>query len=123
VGQHGALCSVADGEDVVFSRPAGVVLDDETTVIRLDSGVLQADVIGVWPPADGHQHLVIMFRDGLAINFDIHIKALGHFADFLHFGFDHDFFETTADLFDHHVNQIMIGTGEQAGEELHHRNR
>ncbi len=55
VGQGRAGRDVADGVDA-FGRPAGRVDGDQTGGVEPDPGLLQAEGVGVGPPADGHHY-------------------------------------------------------------------
>ena len=110
---------IADGEDVRFGGTPLPIDRHETALVELDARGGEAEILAVRPPADGHEHAVVVFSADVVLlvaEGDFHAVVLQvHRIDL---GIEHDRREFAVQPPLEHRHQITVHTRQQSRHHL-----
>ena len=120
VRQHDAARDVADGADDRVGRLHPGVHLDETLLIALDLGVLQAKVRAVRHAANRDEHTVIELFCEHAASVHGHFDLLTSSGHLCHLGLEANLFEILLCQLRHWTNEVRVSAGENRIHRLDH---
>ncbi len=120
VREHRLTGDIADGPYMRLGRPPLGIDSNETLLVDLDLGLLQAQTVAVRPAADRNQHAAELLDLAIDVALERHFDRLSLFDHGHDLNTKQNFGEILAQLLVQRADQIAIGARQETVGQFHH---